>query len=175
MSLLSVSYIKMFLCLSCTIFLWFVVLNVHVEAPIITSPSSGTQFTTNEETEVTFTCTATDPTVLDKVSLGNEMTSIMSSSGLMVVTRSLTLSNTAGEDSGEFVCSASVNIPGIFAGSTNSSFNLLIYRKFANIFTFPLTILSMSTWDIKVIATKWSDSAVNFLSKDLPTSLSPNE
>ena len=129
------------------------VLNVCVETPTIASPFNGTQFTTNEETDITFTCIATglpaplisfsyegqaitgdprpmtsDPTVLDRVSLGNETTS-MRSSGLNEVTRTLTLSNAAGEDLGEFMCNASVDMPGIIVGSTTVSFSLLVYRK----------------------------------------------
>ena len=128
-------------------------LNACVELPTITSPVNGTQLTTNEETDITFTCIATglpapsisfsyegqaitgdprpmtsDPTVLDRVSLGNETTS-MRSSGLIEVTRTLTLSNAAGEDSGEFMCNASVDMPGIVVGSTTVSFSLLVYRK----------------------------------------------
>ena len=113
---------------------------------------------TNEDADVTLTCIATgvpapsisfsyegqaitgdprpmtsNPTVLDRLSLQNETTS-MNSSGLFTTTRMLTLSDVAAEDEGMFVCFASVNMRGI-AASTNESIILQVYRKFMLIFT----------------------------------------
>ena len=124
-----------------------------VETPTIASHTSGARFSTNDGTDITFTCLADgvpapsisfsykgqaitgDPrpmtsnsTVLDRFFLHNETVSMMSS-GVLRVSRMLTLYDVVPEDAGMFVCFASVNVPGIMA-STNESFILRVFRKF---------------------------------------------
>ena len=61
--------------------------------------------------------------------LGNESSSLNVITSLYVVTRTLTLFNSVEVDTGNFMCSASANIPGTGVRSTNVSFSLLVYRE----------------------------------------------
>ena len=122
-----------------------------IETPTISTPTDSQQFTVNEQTDITFTCTASGspaPTIsfmyegqnlirtdgrpislgeplVDRVMLGN----VNVSTGLYVVTRTLILFNSVEGDTGNFMCSASANIPGTGVRSANVSFSLLVYRE----------------------------------------------
>ena len=126
-----------------------------VAAPNISFPMDSQQFTANELTDITFTCIATgspSPSIsfiyesqaltridgrpmspgellVNRVMLGSEASSLNHSTGLYVVTRSLTLFNSAEGDTGNFMCSASANISGSGVRSANVSFSLLVYRE----------------------------------------------
>ena len=64
---------------------------------------------------------------MNGVMLGSEASSLNVTTGVYVVTRTLTLFNSVEGDTGNFMCSASANIPGTGVGSTNVSFSLLVY------------------------------------------------
>ena len=64
---------------------------------------------------------------MNRVMLGSEASSLNVLTGLYVVTRTLTLFNSVEGDTGNFMCSASANIPRNGVGSTNVSFSLLVY------------------------------------------------
>ena len=66
---------------------------------------------------------------MNRVMLGSEASSMNVTTGLYVVTRTLTLFNSVEGDTGNFMCSASANIPGTGVRSTNVSFSLLVYRE----------------------------------------------
>ena len=66
--------------------------------------------------------------LINRVMLGNE-SSLNVTTGLYVVTRTLTLFNSVEEDTGNFMCSASANIPETGVRSANVSFSLLVYRE----------------------------------------------
>ena len=126
-----------------------------IETPTISTPIDSQQFTVNEQTDITFTCIASGspaPTIsfmyegqnlihtdgrpislgeplVDRVMLGNESSSLNVSTGLYVVTTTLTLFNSVEGDTGNFMCSASANIPGTGVRSANVSFSLLVYRE----------------------------------------------
>ena len=70
-------------------------------------------------------------TLADRVMLGAELSQgLNSETGLYEITRSLTLFDAVEGDSVDFSCSASADIPSIGMRSDNSSFSLLVYRKF---------------------------------------------
>ncbi len=102
-------------------------------------PRETEEFTTNEGTDISFTCTATGspppsisftyesqslnrsdgrPTqqvgasIVDRVMLGEEMMTINSTTQLYEVTRVFTLFDVAEGDSVNFTCLASADIPG---------------------------------------------------------------
>ena len=126
-----------------------------IETPTISTPTDSQQFTVNEQADITFTCIASGspaPTIsfiydgqnlirtdgrpislgepiADRVMLWNESSSLNVSTGLYVVTRTLTLFNSVEGDTGNFLCSASANIPGTGVKSANVSFSLLVYRE----------------------------------------------
>ena len=113
------------------------------------------QFTVNEKTDITFMCTASgspapsiffiyegqilnhtdvqpkslEGTLIDRAMLGSETVSMNTLTGLYEVTGNLTLFNAMPNDSLNFVCSASSNIPGTGETLDNTSFSLLVYRK----------------------------------------------
>ena len=122
---------------------------------MILTPMDSQQFSVNEQTDITFTCTASgspapsicfmyegqtlthidgrpmslEESLVDRVMLGNESSSLNVITSLYVVTRTLTLFNSVEGDTGNFMCSASANIPGTGVRSTNVSFSLLVYRE----------------------------------------------
>ena len=126
-----------------------------VEAPNISFPMDSQQFTVNEQTDITFMCTASGspaPTIsfiyegqtltrtdgrpmslggplVDRVMLGSEAVTRNTMTGLYEVTRNLTLFNATEEDSVNLSCSASADILGTGLKIDNVSFNLLVYRK----------------------------------------------
>ena len=126
-----------------------------IETPMISTPTDSQQFTVNEQTDITFMCTASGspaPTisfmyeemplnrtdgrpmslgepVVDRVMLWNESSSLNVTTGLYVVTRTLTLFDSVEGDTGNFMCSASADIPGTGVRSANVSFSLLVYRE----------------------------------------------
>ena len=126
-----------------------------VAAPNISFPMDSQQFTVNEQTDITFTCIATGspaPTIsfiyegqaltridgrpmspgellVNRVMLGSEASSLNVTTSLYVVTRTLTLFDSLEGDTGNFMCSASADIPGTGVRSANISFSLLVYRE----------------------------------------------
>ena len=130
-------------------------LTIFVAAPNISFPLDSQQFTVNEQTDITFTCTASGspaPTIsfiyegqnltridgrpmslggplVDRVMLGSEAVTRNTMTGLYVVTRNLTLFNAVQEDSVNLHCSASADIPVTGLRFDNVSFSLLVYRK----------------------------------------------
>ena len=126
-----------------------------IETPTISTPTDSQQFTVNEQTDITFTCIASGspaPTIsfmyeemplnrtdgrpislggplVDRVMLGREESSLNDSTGLYVVTRTLTLFDSVEGDTGNFMCSASADIPGSGVRSANVTFSLLVYRE----------------------------------------------
>ena len=129
--------------------------NVDLEYPAIIAPMDSQKYTVNEDTDITFICTASGspaPSILflydnqslshtdrrpksvgealmDRVLLENETVTFNASTGLHVVTRTLTLFNSVEGNTGNFTCSASADIPGTGVRSANASFSLLVYRK----------------------------------------------
>ncbi len=114
-------------------------------------------FTTNEGTDIVFTCTATgspSPSIsflfqgqtltrtderpmdttglplMDRVSLSSESMNLNTFTGIYEVTRSLTLFDPTEADSATFTCNASTDISVFGERSASVSFNLLVYRKF---------------------------------------------
>ena len=130
-------------------------LTIFVEAPNISFPMDSQPFTVNEQTDNTFTCTASGsppPTIsyiyedqiltrtngrpmslggplVDRVMLGSAAVTRNTMTGLYEVTRNLTLFNAVQEDSANLSCSASADIPGTGLLFDNVSFSLLVYRK----------------------------------------------
>ena len=130
-------------------------LTIFVVAPNISFPMDSQQFTVNEQTDITFTCTASgspSPTIsfiyedqaltringrpmspgeplVDRVMLGSAAVTRNTMTGLYEVTRNLTLFNAVQEDSVNLSCSASADIPGTGLLFDNVSFSLLVYRK----------------------------------------------
>ena len=126
-----------------------------VDAPNISFPMDSQQFTVNEQTDITFMCTASGspaPTISfmyegqnltrtdgrpmslgeplgNRVMLGSETSSLNVSTGLYVVTRTLTLFDSVEGDTGNFMCSTSADIPGSGVRSVNVPFSLLVYRE----------------------------------------------
>ena len=66
---------------------------------------------------------------MDRVMLGSETSSLNVTTGLYVVTRTLTLFDSVEGHTGNFMCSASADIPGSGVRSANVSFSLLVYRE----------------------------------------------
>ncbi len=121
-------------------------------APVISSPTDSQLFTTNEQTNFIFTCTATgfpaptlffqrgsDPltrtegegnigdTIADRVQVGMEVRSAMLDvDGLCTVTRNLTLFAARDQDTGSFSCTAFTNIPGNGMQTDMVSFDLTV-------------------------------------------------
>ena len=121
----------------------------------MTSPMDFDLFITNEQTDISFTCTASGspaPTIsfmyegmplnrtdgrpmslggalMDRVMVGSEMASLNSSTGLYMVSQSLTLFDAVDEDSGNFICSANADIPGTGMRIDSVIFNLTVYGK----------------------------------------------
>ena len=144
--LLPILYVELFMSVLC---------NLCLETPMILTPTESQQLTVNEQTDITFTCIATgspSPSIsfiyegqalthidgrpmspgeplVNRVMLGSEASSLNVTTGLYVVTRTLTLFNSVEGDSGNFMCSASANIPGSGVRSANISFSLLVYRE----------------------------------------------
>ncbi len=137
------------------LFVHYVHTNI-TEAPNIVMPRETEEFTTNEGTDISFTCTATGspppsisftyesqslnrsdgrPTqqvgasIVDRVMLGEEMMTINSTTQLYEVTRVFTLFDVAEGDSVNFTCLASADIPGTETRTNSSLFSLLVYRK----------------------------------------------
>ncbi len=135
--------------------LLFVHTNI-TEAPNIVTPRETEEFTTNEGTDISFTCSATGspspsisfmyegqsltrtdgrPTqqvgasIVDRVMLGEEMMTINNTTQLYVVTRMFTLFDVAEGDSVNFTCLASADIPGTGIRNDSSLLSLLVYRK----------------------------------------------
>ena len=121
-------------------------------SPDISMPTDSQQFTTNEQTNITFTCRASgfpapslsfqrgsDPltrtdgesgigdTTADRVQVGEEVVSPMvDADGVYTVTRTLTLFAAQDQDTGSFSCSASTTIPGIGVETDMVSFDLTV-------------------------------------------------
>ena len=121
-------------------------------SPAISMPNDSQLFTTNEQTNITFTCRASGfpapslsfqrgsdnltrteeesgigDTIATRVQVGGEMISAMvDTEGLYTVTRTLTLFAARDQDRGSFSCSASTNIPGSGVGTDLVSFNLTV-------------------------------------------------
>ena len=130
-------------------------LTIFVVAPNISFPMDSQEFTVNEQTDITFTYTASGSPVpaisfmyegqnlirtdgrpmslggplINRVMLGSEASSLNVTTSLYVVTRTLTLFNSVEGDTGNFMSSASANIPGTGVRSANISFSLLVYRE----------------------------------------------
>ena len=120
------------------------------ERPRIVYPSDEQIFIVHEQTEITLTCIATgspapsisffyknknvddDDVFDDRVMLGNEST-FTNSSGLYVVIRNFTLTNSMDEDSGIIVCSVSADIPSTGRMVANTSITLTVYGKIQSI------------------------------------------
>ena len=67
---------------------------------------------------------------MNRVMLGSEASSSLNvTTGLYVVTRTLTLFNSVEGNTGNFICSASADVPGTGVRSTNVPFSLLVYRE----------------------------------------------
>ena len=124
----------------------------HIPAvPSISSPTEAQRFQTNEQTNITFTCMAsglpapslsfqyegdvlnhTDGVMgigkmlVDRVQVGTEMMVLNSDDGVYNVTRTLTLFNAVDGDTGNFTCSASVNIPDIGTRMDTVTFELTV-------------------------------------------------
>ena len=126
-------------------------------------PAAFQQFSANEQTSITFTCTASGfpaPSLsflregvplnnTKEVGLGSiglplanrvqagmeeeeeeeEEEIVLSMEGLSVVTRNLTLFYAEDEDTGNFSCIASVNIPGVGLVSDSVTFHLTVLSK----------------------------------------------
>ena len=125
------------------------------EAPNITDPVDSQQFSTNELTNITFNCTALgfpvpsilfsyeeqnltrtegrpdgeDLPLVDRVQVGMEEVQLMTSTGLYEVTRTLTLFDADGADSGVFNCSAVADIPEHGVISDSVSFSLTVFGE----------------------------------------------
>ncbi len=126
-----------------------------VESPIVTSPMNFDTFTTNEQTDNTFTCNATgspmpiisffydgaelirvqgrpasmEDLLMNRVMLGSPVPLLNPVTGLYEVSRTLTLFNAVDRDSGAFVCSASAAIPGSGMRADSVMFNLTVFGK----------------------------------------------
>ncbi len=124
-----------------------------VESPIVTSPMDSDVFTTNEQTDITFTCNATgspmpiisffydgteltrdqgrpasmEDLLMNRVMLGSPLSSLNPMTDLYEVSRTLTLFNAVDGDSGAFVCSATADIPGSGMRADSVMFNLTVY------------------------------------------------
>ncbi len=136
------------------LFVHYVHTNI-TEAPNIVISRETEEFTTNEGTDISFTCTATGspspsisfmyegqsltrtdgrPTqvgasIVDRVMLGEEMMTINNTTQLYEVTRVFTLFDVAEGDSVNFTCLASADIPGTGTRTDSSLLSLLVYRK----------------------------------------------
>ena len=135
--------------------LLFVHTNI-TEAPNIVTPRETEEFTTNEGTDISFTCSATGspspsisfmyegqsltrtdgrPTqqvgasIVDRVMLGEEMMTINSTTQLYEVTRVFTLFDVAEGDLVNFKCLASADIPATGIRNDSTLFSLLVHRK----------------------------------------------
>ena len=130
-------------------------LTIFVAAPNISFPMDSQQFTVNEQTDITFMCTTSGspaPSIsfmhegqnlthtdgrpmslggplVNRVMLGSETSSLNVTTGLYVVTRTLTLFDSVEGDTGNFMCSASADIPGSGVRSDNVPYRLLVYRE----------------------------------------------
>ena len=133
----------------------FLLCGVVLGGPSILSPMDSQQFEIHEQTDFNFTCMAVGfpapslsflrrgqpmgeeeteeaeigETLPDGFEVGSEDVMNLNSEGLHVVTLTLTLFSAMDEDSGNFTCMASSNIPGIGFIVDSVTFELTVLGK----------------------------------------------
>ena len=130
----------------------FLLCGVVLGGPSILSPMDSQQFVIHELTDFNFTCMAVGfpapslsflhrgqplgeegagigEALPDGFQVGSEDVMNLNSEGLYVVTLTLTLFSAMDEDSGNFTCMASSNIPGIGFISNSVTFELTVLGK----------------------------------------------
>ena len=65
----------------------------------------------------------------ERVQVGSEVVTMVNDDGLYVVVRTLTLFNPIDEDTGNFTCTASTDIPGIGIRSDSVTFELTVLSE----------------------------------------------
>jgi len=115
-----------------------------IESPRITYPSNSDYSTTIEKTNVSFTCNATgspppiisflyegivllNTLMVNRVSFEESLKSMSALTGLYEVSRTFTLHNTVGGDSGNYTCLAAADIPGIGVRNDSVLFLLTVF------------------------------------------------